>query len=63
MLFYNNFLYIVPLDTRISVVKKGDLNCLLIVILVTIPINRQSISFYLLGTEALKRILDESDVQ
>ena len=53
---------IVTLDTKISVsVKKGAVNCLLIVILAMISITQQNIPFYLLSTEALEHVLDEND--
>lgn len=66
MLPFNNFLWvlqILPQDTKISVmVKKGGLNCLLIVILAMISINQQNISFYRLSIEALEFVLDEKCV-
>ena len=66
MLPFNNFLWvlqILPQDPKISVmVKKGGLNCLLIVILAMISINQQNISFYRLSIEALEFVLDEKCV-
>ena len=41
-------------------VKKRGLDCLIIVYLAMLSINRQNILFYLRSTEALERVLDEN---